>query len=649
MVGETKKALEIFYCYAYKDKPLLDELDTSLKPLKRQGEITSWSNREVNAGRDWVQEIDEHLDTADIILLLVSPDFAAADYIYGKELDQALARHKEGKAYVIPIILRARDYENEPFSHLSSLPSNGKPVTHWTLRDKAWLNVVEGIKNVIGKIRADDHVFLEDVPDSLVSQEEAFGQEADDIDAVGQSTINYEISSPSIERLFSPPVYVKNEKNTKKDQQEKKDPINGIGLSSSESLSRSRRQENSIIDVDDGDFILYGEHEQAGISEEASQLSLPFDVPDLLNQSKPASRARKPRADEYEDKRSKAQRFLTKNQPRKALNLLKDLDFEPISSSQRWRIAALRGHCYFGLGLFLPARKDYMYAIEEMPRTIPEDQLQEAMSAYLYLAVVERELGNIHEAAEHYHTALAQMDAGAQVRHFAEAYWGLSLVKLEQVSRTLEPHEHLSAKQKHILQEALTYAQKAKVLYESTGEMLNAVSVTCDIALIEQASGNLDQARKHLLDILHTWKPMLNISQNTAVNQKRLVHYRNVVSATFCYLADIELEAHNYDDALTYVLEGQKIAQNSNILRRAQAAMTLGKVLATKFFYYPEAENAFRQAIEILSPTELLAAQVRAHELLGHYLIKHAKVDEGKREFGIAKEISDKAQGISHF
>jgi hypothetical protein len=48
------------------------------------------------AGDDWAAEIDSDLDEADIVALLISQDFIASDYCFGKEMTRALARHKEG-------------------------------------------------------------------------------------------------------------------------------------------------------------------------------------------------------------------------------------------------------------------------------------------------------------------------------------------------------------------------------------------------------------------------------------------------------------------------------------------------------------------------------------------------------------------------
>ena len=98
--------IRIFICYARKDEALLNELKAHLEPLRREGLIRLWYDRDISAGTEWEHEISKHLNEAQIILLLVSPEFMASDYCYGVEMKQALERHEYGKARVVPIILR---------------------------------------------------------------------------------------------------------------------------------------------------------------------------------------------------------------------------------------------------------------------------------------------------------------------------------------------------------------------------------------------------------------------------------------------------------------------------------------------------------------------------------------------------------------
>src|SRR5438132_1232015 len=102
MPGELRKAIEIFYSYSPKDEALRNMLETQLKLLERQGHITGWYDRKIVPGKEWANEIDTHLNSAHIILLLVSPDYIASDYCYGIEMKQALRRHEAGEARVIP-------------------------------------------------------------------------------------------------------------------------------------------------------------------------------------------------------------------------------------------------------------------------------------------------------------------------------------------------------------------------------------------------------------------------------------------------------------------------------------------------------------------------------------------------------------------
>src|SRR4051794_35120749 len=74
--------LSLFYSYSSKDGALRDELETHLSLLMRQGVIRGWHDRRVEAGTEWERQIDEHLEAADVILLLVSADFLASDYCY---------------------------------------------------------------------------------------------------------------------------------------------------------------------------------------------------------------------------------------------------------------------------------------------------------------------------------------------------------------------------------------------------------------------------------------------------------------------------------------------------------------------------------------------------------------------------------------
>jgi hypothetical protein len=155
MCGKSRKGAPLptlFFSYSHADESLRDQLETHLSGLRRQGIISSWHDRRITAGTDLGQAIDHHLDTADIILLLISPDFVASDYCYEKEMILALQRHQRGDARVIPVILRPCDWHELPFGKLLAAPTDGRPITMWPNIDQAFLSVVVAIKGALKEL-----------------------------------------------------------------------------------------------------------------------------------------------------------------------------------------------------------------------------------------------------------------------------------------------------------------------------------------------------------------------------------------------------------------------------------------------------------------------------------------------------------------
>jgi hypothetical protein len=141
----------LFFSYSHRDEGLRDQLETHLAMLKRQGFIEAWHDRRITAGEEVHPAISASLETADIILLLVSPDFLASDYCYDREMTRAIERHEEGSAKVIPVILRPCDWHDAPFGKLLAAPKDGKPITQWSDIDAAFLDVTTAIKGALRK------------------------------------------------------------------------------------------------------------------------------------------------------------------------------------------------------------------------------------------------------------------------------------------------------------------------------------------------------------------------------------------------------------------------------------------------------------------------------------------------------------------
>ena len=150
-------ALEVFYSYSHKDESLRQKLETHLSLLQRKGLIKPWTDRRITAGSEWSNQIDDHVRSADIILLLISPDFLASNYCFDIEMKIALERHEKKEAVVVPIILRPVDSHTSPFGKLQCVPRDGKPVTKFTNRDEAFAAIARELRALVTNKQAGDN------------------------------------------------------------------------------------------------------------------------------------------------------------------------------------------------------------------------------------------------------------------------------------------------------------------------------------------------------------------------------------------------------------------------------------------------------------------------------------------------------------
>jgi hypothetical protein len=154
----TLEPIAVFFSYSRKDEALMRELESHLSPLQLNGSISSWYDGCLTPGEEWDTQIKKNLEKAKIILLLISSDFISSGYSYHTELTKAIERHQAGEAFVIPIILRHCLWKQVPvrglyLGSLQALPKNAKPISEWPDRDRAFLDIVEGISNKIQQFR----------------------------------------------------------------------------------------------------------------------------------------------------------------------------------------------------------------------------------------------------------------------------------------------------------------------------------------------------------------------------------------------------------------------------------------------------------------------------------------------------------------
>jgi len=140
---------KVFISYARSDLEYLQKLELALKPLQRLGYIEIWNDRKILAGEEWDSSIREAINDADLVLLLVSPNYLSSDYLYEVEMHNSLRLMDEGKNIVVPLIIRPCAWHSTPIGKLQVMPKNAKSLSESSSIDETMLEVVMEIEEVI--------------------------------------------------------------------------------------------------------------------------------------------------------------------------------------------------------------------------------------------------------------------------------------------------------------------------------------------------------------------------------------------------------------------------------------------------------------------------------------------------------------------
>ena len=153
-MNDERPPVRVFFSYSHADDRHRIRLEKALKLLERQGLIDTWTDRKLLPGDRWEEGIEEELERADLVLFLVSDDFLASDFIWGREMKRALERQEKGETQVVPVIVRPCDWHPAPFGKLQAVPEHGRAVTdpEWGNEDRAWEDVAKRLRTLVEEL-----------------------------------------------------------------------------------------------------------------------------------------------------------------------------------------------------------------------------------------------------------------------------------------------------------------------------------------------------------------------------------------------------------------------------------------------------------------------------------------------------------------
>jgi hypothetical protein len=141
--------MKAFISYSHHDEHYLERLKIHLTPMRRDGRITDWADKDIYAGSNLDSSISDELESSDLFIALISPDYLASNYCYEKEFNKALAMQEEGRITIVPIILQPCEWKNTPFVKMKALPKDGKEISEWTNENNAYLDIANELRRLL--------------------------------------------------------------------------------------------------------------------------------------------------------------------------------------------------------------------------------------------------------------------------------------------------------------------------------------------------------------------------------------------------------------------------------------------------------------------------------------------------------------------
>ena len=138
--------MRVFLAYCADDKELYERFQAPLESLFNKHFIWRWTGHEIKPGQKIDEDFKRSLEISNFILLFISPDFFTTEFYDHTILKEAITRHYNIKARVVPIIVKPCNLVKiRDFLKLKALPKANKPISAYENTETAISEVITGI------------------------------------------------------------------------------------------------------------------------------------------------------------------------------------------------------------------------------------------------------------------------------------------------------------------------------------------------------------------------------------------------------------------------------------------------------------------------------------------------------------------------
>ncbi|HPO13758.1 MAG TPA: toll/interleukin-1 receptor domain-containing protein [Candidatus Hydrogenedentes bacterium] len=120
----------VFISYSHRDEDLKERLLAHLRGVQSlTGALSIWTDRNIDAGKSWKNEIRKSLSESSLAVLLVTADFLASDATRA-EVDELLIRREKEGLPIVPVIAKpCLWHEVDWLRSLEVIPKDGTPIS----------------------------------------------------------------------------------------------------------------------------------------------------------------------------------------------------------------------------------------------------------------------------------------------------------------------------------------------------------------------------------------------------------------------------------------------------------------------------------------------------------------------------------------
>lgn len=147
------KPLNVFVSYSHRDKKHLLKLKAHLAGLELEGAIRCWWDGLIEPGVLWERSLISAIESADIVVLLLTADFINSNYCVETELKSARERERRGQIDIVPILVDDFDLGSHWIGKLQMISIDGKSLVASRSGARGWTSVVTQLRRKFDSFR----------------------------------------------------------------------------------------------------------------------------------------------------------------------------------------------------------------------------------------------------------------------------------------------------------------------------------------------------------------------------------------------------------------------------------------------------------------------------------------------------------------